>query len=125
MKHFVLFALLLFIVKLCGAQVLRTTFYINGKEFHSKDSISRSDLKEICSLEINDAKTNVRDKPFSFQITFSDRGQIFKIQCSPRSIKQIESIAERLKNGGVIFIDEVKFKTPNGFKGEQLVLLVK
>jgi hypothetical protein len=96
---------------------------INGKEFDNKASISKSDLQNLCTLQVKDARTNKILKPISFKWKISSSGMIF--QGDLTTCAKVTELAQRLKKGDIIFIDEMLFKGVAGLCQGQFALVVK
>ena len=85
---------------------------INGISKSNKSLITKDELAQLSTLEVQDPRLEKKFKPSTFDWVVSSNGQIWKGNIT--TLAKLKEIAPKLKAGDIIFIEKLKFQ---GFTG--------
>ncbi len=85
---------------------------INGISKSNKSLITKDELAQLSTLEVQDPRLEKKFKPSTFDWVVSSNGQIWKGNIT--TLDKLKEITPKLKAGDIVFIEKLKFQ---GFTG--------
>lgn len=96
-----------------NASIGKFSITINGKQFHSTDTIQKADLSNIpqAALEINNTETGkkIKTTAYQFVISVKDSNTIWKFVPAVNNFDKMKSIIWKAKTNDIVWIDDMKF----------------